>query len=73
MDTNSNMEFKKYSHRIITLQLYDEENSLKRAYTYPAEDFCLFKDYPHSRMIAPVIALAQQIQCSCSLVWIHKY
>ena len=44
-----------------------------RAYTYPDEDFCLFNEFPHSQMIAPVLILDKQMECSCSLRWLHTH
>jgi hypothetical protein len=68
------MEFKKNIYRIITLELVDTKDNLKRAYTFPDRDFCLFKNFPHSQMITPVIILGKSgLECTCSLIWLHQY
>ena len=74
IDMDNDGEFRRNQHRIITLVLTDEASSLKSAYTFPDSDFCIFKDFPHSRLIAPVISVANRdMACSCTLVWLHKY
>jgi hypothetical protein len=68
------VEFRKNSFRLITLELIDTKDNLKIAYTFPDSDFCLFKNFPHSQMITPVIILGQSgLECTCSLVWLHQY
>jgi hypothetical protein len=70
----NDMEFREHIYRIITLELADTEDNLKRAYTFPDRDFCLFKNFPHSQMITPVIILGKSgMECTCSLVWLHQY
>jgi hypothetical protein len=67
-------EFRKNAHRVITLELVDTSGFLKDAYAYPDRDFCLFKNFPHSQLIAPVIILGKGgLECTCSLIWLHKY
>jgi hypothetical protein len=70
----NDVEFRKYIYRIITLQLVDTKDKLKIAYTFPDKDFCLFKNFPHSQMITPVIILGKGgLECTCSLIWLHQY
>ena len=66
--------------RIINLELDDDDDDglkgglLKSAYTYPNKDFCLFKEFPHTQLVAALIKLGQSdIKCSCTLIWLHKY
>jgi hypothetical protein len=74
VNVDNYIEFKKFSKKIITVELIDQLSSLQSAYTYPDSDFCIFKDFPHSQLIAPVIILATlDIECSCTLIWLHKY
>ena len=73
IDMDNDDEFRRNQHRIITLVLTDEASSLQSAYTYPDSDFCIFKDFPHSQLIAPVISVAHRdMECSCPLIWLHK-
>jgi hypothetical protein len=62
------------SHRIITVQFVEESQSLQRSYLYPNEDICLFKNFPHKKMVVPVIELAETVkECSCTLLWLLQY
>jgi hypothetical protein len=70
----NDMEFKKHIYRIKTLELVDTKDNLKIAYTFPDRDFCLFKNFPHSQMIMPMIILGKGgLECTCSLIWLHQY
>ena len=74
LNIKNEIEFKNSHHRIITIELVERESDLKRPYTYPDSDFCIYKDFPHSQLIAPIIILAKrEIECSCTLIWIHQY
>ena len=42
-------------------------------YTYPEEDFCLFKDFPHTQLVFPIIDSLHIHVCTCTLSWIVKY
>ncbi len=39
-------------------------------YTYPDEDFCYFKDFPHKRLVFPVLKPTQTKNCSCALLYL---
>jgi hypothetical protein len=41
-------------------------------YNFSDEDFCLFAEYPHERMVITQ-AVTYSPSCSCSLLWIYKY
>jgi hypothetical protein len=74
VDITSAIEFTSNAHRLITIELVDNPSALTRAYTFPNKDFCLFKNFPHSQMIAPAIYLGNTgLECTCTLVWLHKY
>ena len=47
--------------------------SFDRIYTYPDEDFCLFRDFPHSRLVLPIIIPGREIECTCTLKWLQMY
>ena len=44
--------------------------SFEREYAYPDEDLCLFKDFPHKRLVVPKIYQGRKINCSCTLRWL---
>jgi hypothetical protein len=70
----NDVEFRKHIYRLITLNLVDTKDKLKIAYTFPDKDFYLFKNFPHSQMITPVIILGKGgLECTCSLIWLHQY
>jgi len=74
VDVTSDTEFRMNVNRIITLHLVDSSSLLSRAYTFPDKDFCLFKNFPHSQLVAPVIYLGDLgLECTCPLIWLHKY
>ena len=66
-----------------TTQLLDENNKKKQVvlrmvdmreeYTFPEEDFCLYADFPHSKLIFPAIESRPNLECTCTLVWLTQY
>jgi hypothetical protein len=46
---------------------------LSEAYKFPNEDLCEFINFPHSHLVYPVIETANDIECSCTLVWLTQY
>lgn len=61
-------------HKQIFLELRDE--SLTDYYDYPEEDFCLFKLFPHSKLVFPVVQTASSLpplNCSCTLAWLLQF
>jgi hypothetical protein len=48
-------------------------SSFLKAYEYPDEDLCLFKDFPHSRFYLPIIMPGERIACTCSLKWLQMH
>jgi len=53
------------------MQLYLTD--LKQGYLYPEEDFCLFKNFPHSKLVVPKINTKPDLQCTCTLLWLIQY
>ena len=41
-------------------------------YIYPNEDLCLFKDFPHKQLVIPSIYSLEEIECSCTLIWLMQ-
>ena len=48
-----------------------------RFYTFPNEDICLFKNFPHSQLVLPLIifdpANFRPNECTCTLIWLIQY
>jgi hypothetical protein len=42
-------------------------------YTYPNEDICLFKDFPHHHLVFPFIFPDEKLECTCTLKWLNLY
>lgn len=47
--------------------------NLNDTYTYPNEDFCFFRGFPHFRNILPAVYFAWNSSCSCTLMSILQY
>lgn len=38
------------------------------------ENFCIFKDFPHHKLIFPIIETnGEDLPCSCVVLWLTKY
>ena len=60
--------------RSIFLEFIQYEFSIiNRIYSFPNEDICLFKNFPHAQLVLPVIVLNQMIECSCTLIWLIQH
>jgi hypothetical protein len=51
----------------VYINFNDRETLFKRAYEWPDKDFCLFKNFLHSRLVYPIIFKSKQLECSCTL------
>jgi hypothetical protein len=67
--SNKEKDLKNYK-TIRFIQLITD-TSFVRTYEYPNEDFCLFKDFPHSQLVLPVIIGATSLTCTCTLQWLQ--
>ena len=38
-----------------------------KMYEYPDEDFCLFKHFPHERLVFPALIFSKKMNCSCTM------
>ena len=52
---------------------HDKLTLFKKAYQYPEEDLCLFKEFPHERHVFPTVIEAEQEVCTCTIVWLIQY
>jgi hypothetical protein len=42
-------------------------------YTYPDEDYCLFVNFPHDRLIYPILNMGYSFNCTCSIMWLIQF
>jgi len=42
-------------------------------YEYPDEDICQFKDFPHERLVFPIINAKKDLICTCTLIWLLQF
>jgi hypothetical protein len=62
------------SHRHLFIkQIYIELNDEKSGYDYPDEDFCLFKYFPHSKLVFPIVKSNIELNCTCTIAWLIQY
>jgi hypothetical protein len=47
--------------------------SFDQMYEYPLEDICLFKYFPHSHLVYPLIVPGKRLKCTCTLKWLQLY
>ncbi len=58
----------------LILQIFETKSYFKKGYSYPDEDFCVFKNFPHNKLIYPSIVLADdEFECSCTIYWLIQY
>jgi len=43
------------------------------AYLFPNEDFCIFKNFPHSKLVVPIINTKENLDCTCTLLYLLQY
>lgn len=58
---------------ILRLQYNRVSSSFDQIYAYPDQDFCLFQHFPHHHLVYPMIMPGEEIECTCTLVWLLKY
>ena len=61
-------DINRYKDRQMILELTD----LSKTYLYPEKDFCLFRHFPHEKLVFPIIETKQNLECSCTLMWLLK-
>ena len=59
------------NNKVKHLKLLIKDQS--ESYSFPAEDFCLYADFPHSKLIFPSIESAANLECTCTLIWLTQY
>ena len=46
--------------------------SFNRKYEYPDVDFCLFKHFPHTRLVFPALIFNSRVNCTCTMSFLVK-
>jgi hypothetical protein len=73
-ETELNIRGANYNLNYAVHLIFHEEWSIFRdIYEYSNEDLCLFKDFPHHRLVLPTILTGKPIPCSCTLIWMIQY
>jgi len=71
---NENFNSENNARLFILKLVYSREMvSFDSIYEYPNEDLCLFKDFPHERLVVPMIVPGRKLNCTCSLLWLQMY
>ena len=72
-----NLNEAKKSIMLLRFQHPINYTSFNMIYTYPNEDLCLFKDFPHNNLVYPIIEGGKKLKCTCTLLWLqinaHRY
>jgi hypothetical protein len=74
----SSIDFRKNIHKLVSIEFVSQSwLFFNRFYTYPNEDICLFKNFPHTQLVLPLIifdpAKFDSNEYSCTLVWLQQY
>ena len=72
------IEFRHNIHKLVTIEFAVQGWSLfNKYYTFPNEDICLFKNFPHTQLVLPIIIFDpikfDSNDCSCTHVWLVQY
>lgn len=52
---------------------YFFDTSFVRTYEFPIEDICLFKSFPHSQLVLPIIIQDRELNCTCTIKWLQMH
>ena len=62
-----------YLNRIIVISFIEYNYYINYKYSFPDEDLCLFKEFPHRQLVIPLFPfLEKETECSCTLIWLFK-
>jgi hypothetical protein len=73
VDLKNVIPFNQLENRELTLQLDHSISHFSHEYKYPDEDMCLFRDFPHEKLIFPLIIFTSKFDCTCTILWLIKY
>jgi hypothetical protein len=52
---------------------HDSETSFNTVYAYPDEDFCLFRRFPHAKIVYPILDPGEPVACTCTVLWLLQH
>jgi hypothetical protein len=61
------------SKHYVRLLLASQANIFNEEYLYPDEDFCIFKNFPHQKLLYPYLSTDSVIDCTCTILYLQKY
>lgn len=70
LDLKDCLSVKEYEIRYHYFKMIIILKDLSKSYRYPEKDFCLFKDFPHNRVVFPIINGKKNLICTCTLLWL---
>jgi hypothetical protein len=81
MKNNKWLQFLNYNQKITRPVPFNQTfflvlyQSLPRVtyYEYPNEDFCYFKNFPHEKIVLPVLKPNHNLTCSCTQLYLIQY
>jgi hypothetical protein len=50
--------------------LFSDSNKL---YEFGDEDLCLFRKFPHEKLVYPTVSSKEKLECSCTVIWLLRY
>ena len=45
----------------------------RQSYEFGDQDLCLFRNFPHDKLVYPALATRSNLQCSCTVMWLIQY
>jgi len=57
--------------KIININEIDDRH-LTNMYTYPDEDLCVFRSFPHKQLVMPFLPNLDELECTCTIVWLEQ-
>ena len=75
IDSTTLMDLHDIKNQLISIRFVYKKSTatFDSIYTYPDEDFCLFKSFPHTRLVMPIIIPGVQLECTCTLKYLQMY
>jgi len=66
---HNSLIIQKYVFIFLIHQLYENTTF----YSYPNEDFCFFKDFPHQRFVLAILTPISKSKCTCTEIFLIQY
>ena len=76
VNLNNHTEFNFFKNLSLGLNLGHEFYYLPTIiYDFPDQDICIFKNFPHNRLVYPILTMAYEKTepCSCTTIWIIQF